>query len=363
MTKVLVLGGTGFIGGHVIRRLLERGYAVRALRRPHSAFDNLLGLEGEFETCVGTYDDESLLRRALCRCRYLIHAGFPYASYSIGWKKDWRRYKRQLHNVLAAAQRTCVDKLVFTSVCSTIGCSTKPDEPATEAQPYQYRGSGSIHMKYLAEQEVIRSAASGLPVVVVNPCLTLGPYDPKPSSGRFLLFLLTSPVRLLAGWAINVVDVRDVASAHVAALERAPVSTSPGGRFLLGNTNTTVGELGAIARRVAGLAASYRPPLPTAFAVAAAHASELVGKMLRRPTPWLPLLGIDLIRYGSGHVSAEKARAELGMPCTPITRTLEDTIRYFVQTGRLTLPPSVGKKPPMSARDGSPRMAVEMEVK
>ena len=347
MARVLVLGGTGFIGGHVIRRLLERGYAVRALRRPHSAFDNLPGLEGEFEACVGTYHDESLLRWAVRGCRYLVHAGFPYAGYSIGWKNDWRTYRRQLHNVLVAAHWSHIHKVVFTSVCSTVGQPARLDEPATEANPYQCGGSGSIHMKYLAEQEVMRAAANGLPVVVVNPCLTLGPYDVKPSSGRFLLFMLTSSVRLMTGCAINVVDVRDVASAHVAAVERGAVCTSPGGRYLLGNTNTTVGELGKLARRVARLATSYRPTVPTALAVAAAYASELAGKVLRRAKPRLPLLGIDLIRYGSGHVSVEKARAELGMPRTPIAKTLEDAIRYFVQTGRLKSPPRVGEEAPV----------------
>lgn len=348
MERVLVLGGTGFIGGHVIRRLLSEGFSVRAFKRPGSAFHNLPGLESEIDVREGTFLDPHTIHNAMQGCTNVIHSAMPYPILSVRWKKRWPAIRQGLRNVIEAASKTGVERFVFTSVCSTIGSPARPGSLAMEENAFNLAARSSIHMKHLAEEEIRQSVLAGFPGIVVNPCFTLGPYDSKPSSGQFLLNMLLSPVNFLSHFPVNVVDVRDVAAGHVAALEKGDLYTRPGDRYLLGNWNTTFGEVARLARRIAGLHHVWRPSLPTWILGGAARSSEWIACCLRRRKPAIPLLGIDLVRYGSQHVSVARALRELTMPQTPIEQTIEDSIRYFLGAGKLKLrtPESVALERP-----------------
>lgn len=337
MKRALVLGGTGLIGGHVIRQLLAAGYHVRAFRRPGSQFQNLPDLQQEIEICEGTFDDPDSLRRAFAGQTHLLHCAMPYPIYSLGWHRRWPSLRAQLRNLLSAAREHDLERMVFTSVCSTIGRSPDPNRLADETLVAEPSHASAIAMKQLAEQEILYAARAGLPAVVVNPCCTFGPYDSKPSSGQFLLHLIRSPLQVLTHHPINVVDARDVAAAHVTALERGEIFTHLAARYLLGSENTTFAEVARLAHEELGLRPRWKIRVPTPLAAAAARMSELTSLALRRSAPTLPLLGLDLVRYGSQHVDTSRAARELQLPHTPLTETLRDTLHYFMQTRMLRI--------------------------
>lgn len=328
--KVLLLGGRGFIGGHICRSLLARNYKVRVFSASDSPLANLSDLPKDQRAALeirrGNVDDFHSVRQAMEGCQYLIHAAIPYPIYSIGWKRRWVREHEALRNVLQAALEAGIEKCVFVNVSGTIGLAKHglADESNAYHTPSRWT---SLEMKHFVEQEILEFVHKGLPATIVNSCLCFGDYDTKPSSGLFLIYFVSWPFRLirfLDDTPINVVDVRDVAEGTVSALEKGRV----GERYLLGNENTTVREFAARVRRIAGCR-EPKIPIPTFMVVAFSLATELVGLMTKRAQPFLPLLGIDILRYGSQHYSFDKARKELDLPQSPVDEAIRRALRWF----------------------------------
>src|SRR5438874_12666432 len=114
MKPALVTGASGFLGWHVARVLLERGYKVRALVRPGSRVDGL-----EVEIATGDLRDPASLDRAVAGCGLVFHVAADYRL----WAKDpadlYRSNVDGTRNLLTAAKRAGVDRVVYTS---TVGC-------------------------------------------------------------------------------------------------------------------------------------------------------------------------------------------------------------------------------------------------
>lgn len=324
---VLVIGGRGFIGGHICRRLLLEGYGVRVLSSSAARLENLADLDpaeaARLELFPGDPGDAAALDQALKDCRHMIHAGIPYPIYSLGWQRRWPRERAALRAVLHSAERAELDSAVFLSVSGTVGLAR--EGLADESLPYRRPSPWtSLEMKHLAEQEILAAVERGLPAVIVNPCLSFGDHDTRPSSGQFLINFVRIPIRFLDDCAINAVDVRDVAHGAVAALRKGRW----GERYLLGGENMTVRELARRTRRLQGLGeAPTRIPEP--LLVGTAWLSELAAVLLRRPQPALPMIGVDILRYGGQHYCLEKARRELGLNPGPVDAALERALRWF----------------------------------
>jgi dihydroflavonol-4-reductase len=185
--KTLVTGGTGFVGANVVRALLKRGVEVRALVRPRSDTRNLDSLE--VELVAGDLRDRGSLEAALDGCDIVYHVGAMYAL--------WARNPREIYdsnvtgtiNILEAAGQAGVQKIVYTSSVATIGLP-KDGTPGTEEIPLPPEDMVSDYKrsKYLAEQEVLKYAQRGLPVVIVNPSFPVGAWDVKPTpSGQIIV--------------------------------------------------------------------------------------------------------------------------------------------------------------------------------
>lgn len=328
--KILLLGGRGFIGGHICRSLLARNYNVRVFSASDGPLANLSDLPKDqraaLEIWRGNIDDPHSICQAMEGCQYLIHAAIPYPIYSIGWKKRWPREREALRNVLQAALDAGIVKCVFVNVSGTIGLVKHglADESNAYHTPSKWT---SLEMKHLVEQEIFGFVHKGLPATIVNSCLCFGDYDTKPSSGLFLIYFVSLPFRLfrfMDDTPINVIDVKDVAEGTVSALEKGKI----GERYLLGNENTTVRDFASRVRRIAGC----KEPgiaIPTFLVVAFSFATELVGLVTKRSQPFLPLLGLDILRYGSQHYSFDKARRELDLPQSSVDDAIRRALSWF----------------------------------
>ena len=180
----LVTGGTGFVGSHIVRALLERDRAVRCLVRPQSRRDNLAGLP--VEIVEGDLTDAASLARAVAGVDTLYHVAADYRL----WAKDpnelYRANVGGTHLLLEAAAAARVRRVVYTSSVAALGLN--PDgSPANETTPVvrdriigHYKKS-----KYDAERVAEAWARRGLPVVVVSPSTPIGERDAKPTpTGR-----------------------------------------------------------------------------------------------------------------------------------------------------------------------------------
>ena len=239
----LVTGATGFVGSHVARQLVAAGHSVRVLVRPNS---NLQLLEGLAVRSVS----KAILRDAasLGRAMKGVRRGFSCGRRLSLWARNPEEiYESNVrgHAAVVRSGRACegVERVVYTSTVATIAVPhawrtrfpTKKRERTLDEMIGHYKRS-----KFLAEQEAMKAAAAGLPVVIVNPTTPVGPGDWKPTpTGRIIVDFLNGNMPAYVDTGLNLVAVEDVAAGHLLAAERGRI----GERYILGGRNMTLKQI------------------------------------------------------------------------------------------------------------------------
>jgi dihydroflavonol-4-reductase len=324
--KVLVTGATGFIGGNLGRQLWEKGYEVKALVRPGS---NRLAIEDTgIQQVTGDILDRDSVDRAVEGCEAVFHCAAAYTFWSPDPDLIYRTNVDGTVNVLNAALKAGVSRVVYTSTVSTIGL---PDwelaTEETEADPTHLAGNYK-KSKYQAELVALEMVTRGLPVVVVNPTTPVGSWDVKPTpTGRMVLDFLLGRIPAYIDTGMNLVDVEDVAAGHILAMERGQA----GQRYLLGNRNVSLKEVFSMLEDSTGLTAP-KWKAPYWLVMGAGYVDELLeGKLLKRE-PRIPLEGLKVSRTPM-YVSCQKAITELGQPQSSVEGALQRAITWFNDYG------------------------------
>jgi len=318
----LVTGATGFIGWHVARLLVERGHRVRALVRPASQLREL-----DAEPVTGDLRDAASLDRAVAGCGLVFHVAADYRLWARNPDELYGSNVEGTRNLLEAARGQGVERVVYTS---TVGCIGVPkggvgDEtvPVTLAEMKgAYKRS-----KFLAERVALDFAASGFPVVVVNPTAPVGDHDVKPTpTGKIVLDFLKGAMPAFIDTGLNLVDARDAAEAHLLAAERG----RPGERYIVGCENLT---LAGILEKLAGITGIEAPRVKLPYAVA--YAAGVVTTGWARITGQPPRAPLDAVRMARKKmwVSHEKARRELGFSPAPVDGALGRAVEWFQANG------------------------------
>jgi dihydroflavonol-4-reductase len=322
----LVTGGTGFVGAHVVRALLERGRGVRCLVRRESRRDNLAGLN--VEIVAGDVTDRASVVAALAGVETLYHCAADYRL----WARDPEEIARinvgGTDNVLGAAADKGVPKVVYTSSVGALGL-TRDGTPADETTPVsrdevvgRYKKS-----KYDAERVAESWARKGLPVVIVNPSTPVGELDIKPTpTGQMIVDFLNGRLPAYVDTGLNLIDVRDVARGHLLAAERGRI----GQKYILGNRNMTLKEILEMLALLTGRKAT-RLRLPHAVPLAVAAVATAVAGVTGRP----PRVSLESVRMSMHRMffDARKAVSELGLPQTPVDAALGRAVAWFREKG------------------------------
>jgi dihydroflavonol-4-reductase len=302
----------------VARLLIERGRPVRALVRAGSRVPEL-----DAELVTGDLRDAASLDRAARGCELVFHVAADYRL----WAKDPRDLYRSnvdgTRNLLGAARRAGVDRVVYTS---TVGCIGIPhggigDETAPvtlDDMAGDYKRS-----KFLAEQVALEFARDGFPVVIVNPTAPVGDHDVKPTpTGKIVVDFLNGDMPAFIDTGLNIVDVRDTAEGHVLACEKG-VS---GERYILGSENLTLAQ---ILQQLAAITGRKAPTmrLPYAIAYCAGACSTAWAEVTGMP-PRVPLDAVRMARKKMW-VTHEKARRELGFTPGPAEGALRRAVAWF----------------------------------
>jgi dihydroflavonol-4-reductase len=326
--RVLITGGTGFVGSHIVAATVRAGHDVRLLvRRPERVGPALAPLGfGEVASVTGDVLDLASVRAAVEGCDAVVNAASVYSLDPGEAKQVLAMNPRATEIVLGAAAGAGLDPIIHVSSYVALLPSEailRADSPVGEGGPAYPRSK--------AESELIarRHQDDGAPVVTTYPGAVVGPDDPYFGDSAFTIAMILRnrvPFALAGGWPVA--DVRYVADAHAAMLTpgRGPR------RYVLGGHYTRWSELYGSLRQLTG---RRLPAVPTPGFLGRASGRAMDG-LQRVARARLPFghQGAWIITECSG-TDDTATRAELGLEPPPLEQTLADTIRWMEQAGHL----------------------------
>jgi dihydroflavonol-4-reductase len=322
--KAVVIGGTGFLGLNLVEALLASGHEVVATRRGSS--NTIFLRRFKVPMRAASLDEVDSLVAAMQGSEVAFFAAAHYPRLSIDTEAQVARAVAQGRNVLEAARRAGVRRLVYTGSVVTVA-RPKADRPAVEADGVPAsapQGSTYYAVKLALQREI--HAARGLEIVELLPTGCFGPYDHKVGTGFFVVAVAHGKLAAFVDGKINVVDVRDVARAHVAAAREG----RPGERYILGGHDVVVSDfLSRISRCLGVPMAARKLGAQEALELATAEEARCQG------TPERPALSreiVDMAVWGQ-FVDSGKARAELGFAPRPLAATLADSVDWYRRNG------------------------------
>jgi dihydroflavonol-4-reductase len=361
---VLVTGASGFIGSATTRALLRAGYRVRVLVEPGRSDDNLSGLD--VERIEGDVRDPSVVDAAMDGVTLVFHLAAVYRFWAADPDLFYDVNVGGTMNVLRAAQDADVRRVVYTSTVGTIGVA-HDGRLASERSVvhFDHLFGHYKRSKYLAEHEVLRAGASGLPVVLVHPTFPVGEGDSAPTpTGRTIIEFLNGRIPAYVDTALNVAHVDDVARGHVLAAERGALGRS----YILGGENMSLREMLATLGEISGLPAP-RVRLTPGMVMPIVRTTEwFQGRVLRRE----PTLPSEPVRMATTRMEYDTARArdELGYTSAPARDALTRAARWYVDNGFVKesqvrkiraagkLGPAIDLRSGVDSGDGAPNQGV-----
>lgn len=338
--KAFVTGGTGLLGNNLVRQLVQAGHEVTVLAR---STEKARALFGNLPVTVvqGDMQDVAAFAPALAGHNVLFHTAAYFREYfqpGDHWHTLEEINVKGTVRVLEAAEQYGIDKVIYTSSSTVIGMQPGCDwgdetcPPDAHAQENLYARS-----KVLAEEAVHAFLKrSSLPVVLILPGWMFGPGDAAPtSSGQLVLDFLNRklPATIAGGGAP--VDVRDVAGAMLAAMDRG----RSGERYIVGGDSfVSFAQLNALLEQVSGIPGP-RIRLPYPLTLAVAWLSETSSRLTGKPA----LVTVNAVRTLRDRrlTRSTKAVQELGVNLRPLVETLRDEVAWFrAQRPELLSPPN-----------------------
>jgi dihydroflavonol-4-reductase len=319
---VAVTGGTGFLGWHIVRRLVGLGARVCAFALPPRADHPIRGLRS-VELVTGDICDAAAVEQALAGREFVFHAAGVVAVWGRGLAVMEAVHCQGTANVLAAAPPHA--RIVHTSSMVAVG-ATRTGEPLDEDSPFPL---GRLRVDYVrtkraSEETALAAAAAGRDVVVTNPGYLVGPDDPEGSvMGRLCQRFWRGRVPFAPPGGFNLADVRDVAIGHLLAAERGVA----GRRYILGGEDHSLAGFLRMLAAAAGWRPRAVPTVPSWLVTLAAELSELRARWTGKE-PYPSRQGARLHRY-YWFVRSERAMRELGYDPRPLEATLRDTYGWY----------------------------------
>ena len=325
--RVFVTGGTGFIGGHVVRKLRARGDDVVALVR-----DSEKGRELEALGCelvIGDLSDAAAIGSGIDGADAVIHGA---AIYEVGVPKSRHQAMYETNvlgteRVLRAALDARIPKVVYISTIGAYGDTHGEVVDERYVHPGQEYTSYYEETKTEAHRIARRLIDEGLPCVIVQPGGVYGPDDHSTLGKQMDDFLAgRMPFLIMPDLGMNMVHVEDAAEGVLLALDKG----KPGEAYNLGGQITTMRELISQLAEVA----HKKPPsrtLPTGALKAVAPLGPVVGKLMGQPPNMRELISSgDGVTFWASH---DKAIAELGYSPRGLDTGLRDML---AAEGKLT---------------------------
>jgi dihydroflavonol-4-reductase len=326
MAKSLVTGGSGFIGRHLVSALLARGDTLRI-------FDEIPPREfvADVEFRQGSILDRPSLLSALDGMDRVFHlAGIAHL-----WTpnlSDFDRVNRLgTETLLSAAAESGIGRIVHCSTEAILMPPQRSAQPVDETIRLQLADMPGPYTrsKYAAEQAARAAAREGLPVLIVNPTVPLGPGDDRMTPPTAMLRrFLSSPRAVALDFTLNFADVRDIAQGMILAAERGRI----GERYILGGENLSMRELAVLIGQFTGKPA--RPlSIPPWLALGAGIIGGWLATNITRTMPAATAEGVRLALRASA-LDIAKARRALGYAPRAVAPALAESLAWLIKQRR-----------------------------
>ena len=323
---ILVTGGSGFIGHHLVQQLAMAGLEVRILDQ-HPFPRNGAAWEARVTDHIGSILDRRQIANALNGIGVLFHI----AGYSDLWAPDHRKFEQvnlRGTEIIIEEALSCseLQRVIYTS--SAVVFHDRHQSWHEQRMVNKHVDESHILKaenmcgpyclsKYQAEKAMLNAATQGLPVIVVNPTLPIGSIGstlPTPPMRMILEFIKGCHPAYL-NFLLNLIDVRDCAEGHWRAAQYGRI----GERYLLGGHNLWMkGMLSQLAEQT-GLTMPKRQ-IPYKVALIAAYISEFIANHITHRPPTASLTGVRLAA-GACAFNTRKAQTELGFVCRDLNET------------------------------------------
>jgi dihydroflavonol-4-reductase len=323
MTRVLVTGGSGFIGQHLVSALVARNRSVRVLDLLPPAH-----ILPDVEYIEGSVLDPDLVDEALRDVSEVYHlAALPGM---------WLPSKAAFHAVNYRGTEIVITAARKRGVARFLHCSTEsilfraPSSRSVSTQdllPLDDMPGLYTRSKMLAEQFAVQAAASGFPLVIGTPTMPIGPHDHNLTPPTaMLLHFMDGRLHLYLDFIVNLVDVCDVATGLILAMEHGQT----GHRYILGSEGVPLKRILELMAAISGRR-NLAVPVPGRVAELAAAALEFISDHVTRRPPTGTAEGVR-IALRATDLKIEKAQQELGYAPRPVEPALRDTITYLLST-------------------------------
>jgi len=329
--RYFVTGATGFIGGRLVRQLVERDHRVVTIVRDPSKAADLTALGVEVHP--GDITQRDSMRAPMNGADGVFHVA--------GWYKLGARDTRQARAVNVDGTRQVLELMAELEIPRGVYTSTLAVFSDTHGrvpdESYRFRGRHLTtydRTKWEAHYEVAEPMIkAGLPLMIVLPGLTYGPGDTSLVHQMLVDYLRLRLRATPRGTAYCWAYVDDIAYGHILAMERG----TPGESYIIGGDVHTLIDALAIAQKITGIAAPRIHP-PGALLRAAAPFAAFLGRFVPLPETY----SADALRSYAGVTylgSNAKARRELGFGVTPLEEGLRETLSWEMNRLGMPLPP------------------------
>ena len=328
--KVLVTGGTGFVGAHAVAALRDRGHQMRLLVRSPDRIGKALGPlgVGDVEHAVGDITDPASVESAAQGCDAVLHAAAVYSLDRRDARKMEETNVRGTEIVLGTAARMGLDPVVHVSSVVALfppnGDTLTPDSPVKHPE--------GVYARSKADSERIARGLQerGVPVTIVYPGGVWGPHDPYYGEvPKLAASILRGRMSMVPVGGVTVVDVRDLGRVFAGAMERGRGPR----RYLAAGETVSLVDLVRRVGEITGRPLKARA-LPAGLLLAVGRINDLVQRVL----PFRLPAGFEGIYLAAQNPRCDNSRtwSDLGIAPRPVPETIRDTLVWLYRDGYLS---------------------------